>query len=195
VRHTRLLLGGCGILQAEVRFLIERNHWPLDTRFLDSTLHCDLERLRRGLTGTLRKAPERSVVVFYGACHPLMDGLLREAHAVRTEGQNCVEMLLGHERFTTELAAGAYFLLEEWAARWDEIMVETFGDVRVAREIFQGDRTHLLAVRTPCSGDFTAGAEAAARWVGVPLRWTDVDLDHLERVLAAAIEQAEENRR
>jgi hypothetical protein len=187
VTGVRPLLGGCGILRAEVRFLIEKNRWPVDTRFLDSALHCDLGRLQAGLTGTLRKEADRQVVVFYGACHPLMDGILEMSHATRTEGQNCVEMLLGHERFMAALTDGAYFLLEEWARRWGEVMQKTFGDVRVAREIFQGDRTHLLAIRTPCSGDFSEDAESAAALVDLPLRWMDVSLDHLEGVLARAV--------
>jgi hypothetical protein len=171
----------------EVRLLIEKNGWSLETRFLDSTLHCDLVRLGAGLEGTLRKAGDRDVVVFYGACHPLMDRMLQRAHATRTEGQNCAEMLLGHEEFERYLADGAYFLLEEWARRWREMMVKTFGDIRVAREIFDGDRTHLLALRTPCSGDFAEAAEAAGRLVGLPVRWKDGGLEHLERVLAEAI--------
>ncbi len=190
---SRLLLGGCGILRAEVRFLVAKNRWAIDTRFLDSALHCYPARLAAGLGGTLRKAAGRQVVVFYGACHPAMEDLLAGAGTLRTEGQNCVEMLLGHERFTEALSAGAYFLLEEWARRWDEIMTHTFGGhPDVVREIFQGDRTHLLAIRTPCSADFTAEAEAAARLVGLPLRWTDAGLGHLEAVLREAIARRRE---
>jgi hypothetical protein len=62
--------------------------------------------------------------------------------------------------------------------------VRTFGTAGTAtRAIFQHSHTHLLAVRTPCSGDFTAAAERAAGIVGLPLRWTDASLDHLESVL------------
>jgi hypothetical protein len=189
------LLCGCGILQAEVRFLVGKHGWPLDLRFFDPVLHCDLQRLETALSGTLRQDPERPTVVFYGVCHPLMDRIVADHRAVRTEGQNCVEMLLGHERFTAALADGAYFLLEEWARDWGEMMARTFGNVRVAREIFHGDRTHLLAIRTPCSRPFDAEAAAAAEMVGVPVRWTDVTLDHLESVLATAVAPMMEVRR
>ena len=96
----RVLLGGCGILRQELRALIAKNGWPVDTIFLDSALHCDLDRLGKGLRGTLARQSGRRTVVFYGACHPQIDAMLDEAATFRTEGQNCVEMLLGHERFT-----------------------------------------------------------------------------------------------
>ena len=185
----RQLLIGCGILKREVRFLIEKNRWSLDTVFFDSALHCEFDKLAQVLTASLAKHKGRDVIVFYGACHPLMDGMLADAGTFRTAGQNCVDMLLGNELFSGELLAGAFFLLEEWARRWRHSLTKSFGteNLEVIREIFQGDREYLLCVRTPCSGDFAAEAEEAGRIVGLPLRWMDVTLDHLESVLQAAV--------
>ena len=185
------MLVGCGVLQREIRWLIEKNGWPLETCFLDSALHSELDKLSASLTGALERYRDRDVIVFYGCCHPLMDEMLVRFGVIRTEGQNCVDMLLGHQRFSEELAGGAFFLLEEWARRWDRIIAATFGDARldVVREIFHEDRTHLLCVRTPCSGDFAEAAESAARLVDLPIEWTDVTLDSLEAVLQRAILQ------
>lgn len=185
----RMLLVGCGILKKEVAFLIRKNGWPLETIFLDSALHVDFARLANGLTSALAAHREEQTIVFYGTCHPLMERMLAEAHTFRTRGQNCCEMLLGHDLFTEELAGGAYFLMEEWARRWEHIQTKTFNTTNreLIRDIFQGDRKYLLGLRTPCSGDFTAEAEASGRVVGLPLRWLDVSLDHLESVLGEAI--------
>lgn len=187
--EDRLLLMGCGILKNEVRFLIDKNGWPVDTSFFDSALHCEFDKLSHCLTTGLSKQAGRDVVVFYGACHPLMERMLDAAHTFRTEGQNCVEMLLGEERFTRELQQGAFFLLEEWAQRWEYIVSKAFGtsNWELIREMFNSDRSYLLGLRTPCSGDFTKEAEEAARLINLPLRWLDVDLEHLEAVLATAI--------
>lgn len=183
------LLLGCGILRREVRFLLEKNGWPMETLFLDSALHVDFDQLSAALQAALAQHAGRERLVFYGACHPRMEAMLSAAGGVpRTEGQNCVEMLLGPDRFTRELEQGAFFLLEDWARQWDRILTKTFGPNRaVMREIIQGDRGYLLAVRTPCSGDFTAEAEAAGRLTGLPVRWTDITLEHLETVLARVI--------
>ncbi len=183
----RPLLLGCGILHKEVRLLIEKNNWPLDTLFLDSMLHVDFDALARSLQSALERDAGCRNFVFYGACHPLMEQMLHRAGAFRTVGQNCVEMLLGVERFGEELAGGAYFLLEDWALRWDQMITRTFGrNPMIVRDIFTGSHSVLLCLRTPCSADFSAAAEHAARQAGLPLRWLDVTLDNLESVLHTA---------
>ncbi len=188
VPSTPLLLLGCGILQKEIRFLIKKKGWLLETCFLDSALHIDYEKLSLSLTTALNQHQTREKIVFYGTCHPLMDTILGNANTFRTKGQNCVEMLLGPELFRAELEQGAFFLLEEWARDWEQIVTATFGTNReVIREIFQGDRNRLLCITTSCSDDFKVEAEAAARLVGLPLRWMQVSLDHLESVLSAVL--------
>jgi len=57
----------------------------------------------------------------------------------------------------------------------------------VAAEIFGLSHKYLLAIRTPCSGDYAAHAERISREIGLELRWMDVALDHMERVLAEAL--------
>jgi Protein of unknown function (DUF1638) len=183
---------GCGILRKEIRLLAAKNGWSADYRFLDSSMHYDFERLEKGLAGQFLKNAGRPIVVCYGACHPLIDTMVRDAGAVRTASQNCVEMLLGPEEFTSELEQGAFFLIEDWAGRFKEITMETFGNNEgVAREIFRGDRKYLLGLRTRCSGDFSREAEAASEFIGLPLRWRDVTLDVLETVLGRAFEALE----
>jgi hypothetical protein len=186
--ESRLLLVGCGILKKEIKALIEKNGWPLDALFLDSSLHVDFEKLEASLTSALEKHREREIIVFYGCCHPRMDKILERAGVFRTTGQNCVDMLLGNERFSADLQDGAFFLFEEWAKRWEPVMGKTFGgNMEVLRLVFQGDRKYLLCVQTPSSGDFKAEAEEAGRLVGLPVRSTEVSLDRLEAVLKTAI--------
>jgi hypothetical protein len=119
-----------------------------------------------------------------------MEQYLEGHHTCRTEGQNCIVMLLGYELFMQELEKGAYFLLEDWALTWEPMITACFGmNTTVIREIFHSSHKYILALRTPCNGDFTAAAEAAARFVDLPLQWKDVGLEHLETVLADAIQR------
>lgn len=185
-----LTLVGCGILRHEVEYLIKRNGWTVETQFLRSALHNYFNRLADELNAALGKdeAEGKDTLVFYGACHPQMDSLLAQHHTLRTEGQNCIVMLLGYELFMTELSQGAYFLLEDWANTWQPMITEVFGkNPAVIREIFHSSHKYILALRTPCSGDFQQAAELAAQFVDLPLRWLDADLDHLQAVLAEAI--------
>lgn len=185
-----LVMVGCGILRKEVDFLVRDNGWAVETHFLQSALHNYFDRLYRELDGALETDAQagRRDVVFYGACHPRMEELLDRHHTVRTQGQNCIVMLLGYERFMAELSEGAYFLLEDWALTWEPMITEAFGkNLEVVRAIFHGSHRKMIAIRTPCSGEFTAAAEAAARFVDLPLEWLDAGLEHLEAVLAEAI--------
>lgn len=183
---------GCGILRKEVDWLIKKNHWNVHTHFLDSALHNYLNRLSKELNQALneREARGEKTVVFYGGCHPRMEDFLEDHHTCRTAGQNCIVMLLGYELFMQELEKGAYFLVEDWARTWEPMLTACFGsNIEVLREIFHGSHKYILALKTPCNDDFTEAAEAAARFVDLPLRWLNVGLDHLESVLADAIQR------
>jgi hypothetical protein len=196
VAHRPLVMVGCGILHKEVEALIRKNNWKVETHFLESALHNYFNRLSVELNAALSAEEHmgNETIVFYGSCHPLMDRILEKHHTLRTCGQNCIVMLLGYERFMTELSRGAYFLLEDWALKWEPMITECFGDNRmVLREIFHSSHKMMIAIRTPCSGDFTTAAEAAARFVDLPLEWMDVDLSHLESVLADAIAEKEQS--
>jgi hypothetical protein len=186
--EDRFLLVGCGILRKEIRFLIEKNGWPLDLFFLDSTLHVDFEDLSTSLKSALARHSVRKTIVFYGACHPLMENILGEAETFRTVGQSCVEMLLGQELFSKELSNGAFFLMEDWVRRWDCILRKTLGNnEKIWKDVYQGDRKYLACITTPCSSDYRVEAEAAGKKVGLPLRWLDSTLDDLESVLQDAL--------
>jgi hypothetical protein len=187
-----LTMIGCGILRKEVDRLIEKNHWNVHTHYLDSALHNYLNRLSIELNKALEEREKigEKTLVFYGGCHPLMEQYLEGHHTCRTEGQNCIVMLIGYELFMQELEKGAYFLLEDWALTWEPMITACFGmNTTVIREIFHSSHKYILALRTPCNGDFTAAAEAAARFVDLPLQWKDVGLEHLETVLADAIQR------
>ena len=171
-------------MQREINFLIKKNNWLLDTDFLDSSLHVNFEKLARELQTGFQRNRDREIVVFYGCCHPHMENILEEQNTFRTNGQNCVEMLLGREKFMEELANGAFFLIEDWALRWDDVMGKTFGNKPdVVREIFQLSNKSLLCLRTPCSGNFKMAAEEVSEKIGLPVRWLDVSLDYFESVL------------
>jgi len=185
-----LTIVGCGILHKEVDWLVRKNGWQVETQFLDSALHNYLSKLADQLNAALTadELQGRDTVVFYGCCHPQIDSILEQHHTLRTEGQNCIVMLLGYEKFMQELEKGAYFLLEDWALTWEPMITKCFGNnPAVIREIFHSSHKFITAIRTPCSSDFTRAAEAAAAFVDLPLQWMDADLSHLEAVIAEAL--------
>jgi len=179
---------GCGILEKEIRFIIQKNDWKLGTAFLPSGLHVDFDKLQQSLGKCLSHYTDDTSVVFYGACHPRMDQILAQAGATRTSGQNCVDIYLGHELFCRELEQGAFFLFEDWARHWQEIVGSVMpGNPEIMQSIFRSAHKYLLAIRTPCSGDFSSEAEAVSRMTSLELRWIDVGLDELEKNLTSVL--------
>lgn len=184
------VLIGCGIFKREIDWLVKKNNWLIKTSFLDSSLHIDFVALKQNLCAELEKHSVSDKFVFYGECHPLMDDMLSNSQTFRTEGQNCVEILLGNILYTEELSRGAFFLFEDWVLHWQSIFNKVFGDNRnTVRQIFNEERKYILAVKTHCSGDYTKEAESIAQYVDLPLRWLDVKLDNLESVLLSSINQ------
>ncbi len=185
------LIIGCGILQKEIRYLVAKNDWQPRLSFLPSGLHVDFDKLQNSLEKCLQRHREESAIVFYGACHPRMDQILDNVRVIRTPGQNCVDIYLGHELFCRELERGAFFLFEDWALNWKEIVGEIMpGDPEIMRSIFCGAHKYLLAIRTPCSGDFSAEAAAVSKMTALELRWVDIGLGHLEATLAETLSRA-----
>ena len=186
---------GCGILRKEIQYLIDKNGWQPETVFLPSGIHVDFDKLERALSEVLRRHGEEQAFVFYGACHPLMDQILAAADVVRTPGQNCVDIYLGHDMFCRELEQGAFFLFEEWAVNWRKVVGDVMpGDPEIMRSIFRTAHKYLLAIRTPCSGDFSAEAEAVSFMTALELRWVDVAMEHLEANLAATLARVKAGR-
>lgn len=185
---TAPYLIACGILEKEIRYLAGKNGWDLRQIYLPSGLHVDFIHLETSLVKCLRLHQGEKGIVFYGACHPCMDRIISDAGTIRTPGQNCVDIFLGHETFCHKLQEGAFFLFEDWAHHWREIVGAVMpGNPEIMKSIFRSAHKYLLALRTPCSGDFSAEAAIVSEMTGLPLRWFDAGLDNLEQTLALTL--------
>lgn len=174
-----LKLLSCNILEKEVRFLAAKNNWDFSSLFLSSSLHNSFADLRSAL-----QTPSADILLYGEACHPQMQDLATQKKAQMPNCLNCLDLLLGYDFYFAELKNGAYFLLESSVKDWSTNMRRCFGlNKEVMREIFKLDRKYLLALRTPCSGDFRKEAEAIAAELQVELRWHEVGLEHLEAEL------------
>ena len=182
---------GCGILEKEIRYLAKKNNWSQHLIFLPSGLHVDFDKLRNSLEKCLPQYKEKPGAIFYGTCHPCMDEILAGTQCSRTPGQNCVDIYLGRDRFSQELQQGAFFLFEDWALHWKEIVGSVMpGDPDIMRNIFRSAHKYLLAIRTPCSGDFTAEAQTISDMTSLELRWIDIGLEKLEKNLRETLNRA-----
>ena len=97
--HQIPLLISCGILQPEIEALIAREEIEAEAVFLNKYLHVDYRKLHDALKASLRKHRKRKPVVVYGdVClgfNGEMQALMTEYDAVKVDGLNCIDCLLG----------------------------------------------------------------------------------------------------
>jgi hypothetical protein len=118
----------CGIFREELESLRNSGALEMDVSYLDSLLHLRPERLRESLDDAIADSPDDGapLVILYGDCHPYMDALDNPASA-RAEGFNCAQILLGDIRYRELRRAGYFFLIHEWAERWEDIFKKELG--------------------------------------------------------------------
>lgn len=187
-KKAEKVLISCGILKEEIRFLIDKNQWVIKPVFLNSSLHVDFDKLWKALNKSLEVHADTDKYVCYGTCHPLMGKMIKENKAKRTAAQNCVELVLGKEKFNDEIEKGAFFLFEDWANNWKTVTGSVFGtDPEILKEVFQSEHSYLMAIKTPCSNDFSEKANEISLLLDLPVKWINVGLEHLEKELVQTL--------
>ena len=101
-RPEKPCLIACGILRKEIEHLVKTGEIDAKVHFLSEKLHMDYHLLDRGLNGTLKKYrkqdPEGIVVVYGDLClgfNGEMKVLMDRYDAVKVDGLNCIDCLLG----------------------------------------------------------------------------------------------------
>jgi PAS domain S-box-containing protein len=182
----------CSVFRMELDDLQARGEVPEPVEYVDSRLHVD----PLALGPELGRAIERhyrhgdGVVLVYGHCHPWMDEQDGLPGTCRVQGVDCPSILLGHELYGELRRAGAFFVLPEWAHRWEETVCLALGaDQGAARELLQDMHTHLLYLDTGVTPVPREQLEAASRWSGLPLEIRSVPTDRLASAVREAVER------
>ncbi len=96
----RPILISCGILQQEIRKLIEEKRLDVEPVFLDAGLHVVYAELEKALTSALEKhsehAPNGIIVVYGDMCHHGIKRIVKKyGNTVKVDALNCIDCLLG----------------------------------------------------------------------------------------------------
>jgi hypothetical protein len=185
----RVPLIACAIFASEFRRLPESLRDRFEVRFLDSMLHMVPEELDRRLA---RELPEdgRPAALLYGDCSPHMREYSGTLDRARTGGCNCIEILLGSERYRHLLRDGAFFLMPEWAVRWEEVFQKHLGlgDPALARDFMKDNAREIVYLDTG-GGPPPEGLLAdISGHLGLPVRVERTGLDRLEAALRTALD-------
>lgn len=140
----------CGIFRNEYQLLPEDLRSSLSPVFLSSMLHMEPERLDDLLGSCLRSAGGRSTLILFGDCCPHMQELDCVAGNARTEGVNCCEIYLGCERYRQLRRERTFFLMPEWAGRWEHVVKHELGleDKQLARDFMSQSMNKAVYIDT-----------------------------------------------
>lgn len=182
----------CSIFKKELAELQRKGLINIPIKFLDSVLHIYPEKLRCQLTDAMEEETKNGdrIVLIYGDCHCKMIDSELKPNVVRTRGVNCCEILLGSDEYTKMRKEKVFFLMPEWAVRWEEIFKTELGLESEHVEWIMGDTCKKLVymdtglVRVPQDK-----LNEFSKYCGLKWEIKKVGLDHLLDSINKAVEQ------
>lgn len=189
---SRIPLIACGIFRREVEALPPELIDRFSPEYLDSMLHMRPLELDAALQATLPAEGSGAAVILFGDCCPFMRDMAGGPGRARTEGVNCCEIMLGHERYKVLRREGSFFFMPEWTERWEEVFKFELGfnDKVLARGFMKDTMKKLVYVDTglhPVPFDTLAAIES---FFELPMSVELTGLGQLELTLRAALEKA-----
>jgi hypothetical protein len=170
----------CGVLRAELEELHRRGALAGELLFLDSMLHMDPPTLEARLTEILKGRTRGSacLILVYGDCSAGMLDLVRDYRVGRVPVINCVQLLVGKERYRQLMREEAFVILPEWSQRWEHIVKDELGlNQVVAHGLIGENRRVLVYLDTGLAPVPEEHLKAFSSYTGLPWRVDTVALD------------------
>ncbi len=190
-RPRPVSLLSCGIFRNEYQLLPEELRLALAPVFLDSMLHMDPGKLDGILDSFLQKHPDNPVVISFGDCCPHMLELGATICAARTEGVNCCEIYLGREHYRKLRKEATFFLMPEWARRWEHVVKNELGltDKQLARDFMAQSMRKAVYIDTGVIPVPEAELAAFADYTGLLVSVEIVGPEHFIAAVQSALRQ------
>ncbi len=139
----------CSIFKKEIIRLISEGKLEDDFIFINSMLHMHPEKLVDVLKKITEENKEINKIIIYGECHQYIEELEKDKTIKRTHGINCIEIILGKENYYKLRREGAFFLMPEWAIRWEEVFKEELGfDIKTGKSFMREMHKKIIYIDT-----------------------------------------------
>ncbi len=193
-RGKPVLLLGCGVFKREFALLPESLLDGFRPVFLDSMLHMEPARLDLILKNALEKTDAEQVVLAFGDCSPHLPDFDDQARTVRVAGCNCCEIWLGSQRYRELRKEAAFFLMPEWALRWEHIIRHELGlnTKELARDFMTQTMRRAVYIDTGVMPVPTEALEAFGWYTDLPVAVEKTGPEHLIAALEMAMRRVEE---
>lgn len=187
----------CGILKREIEHLLETGAIDAEVHFLSERLHMDYNLLDRGLNKALKKYSKRNpqgVIVVYGdVClgfNNEMKTLMEQYDAVKVDGLNCIDCLLGGKGKLLEIDPEHKYLFLNPAFINFPIKVKGKTREQTYEMYSMLDGIILLDEKMGDLDDYQSKIDEIVDYTGLPiLDRKEIGLDGLKNVLLDALEQ------
>jgi len=184
----------CSIFQAEVEALRQTN-WPdIAIRYQTSMLHMQPDRLAERLDTVVGKELKEGnrVLLIYGDCCLQITALESRPGVARIRGNNCCEMLLGHDEYRRLSHDGVFFLIHEWVGRWREVFTNQLGlNKENATGLMRDMHRKLVYLDTGVVPVPEKTLNECAAYCGLPWEIRPVTLDMLRSAITEAMTRLE----
>jgi len=188
-RQNPVLLLGCGVFKHEFDLLPETLRAKFRPVFLDSMLHMEPARLDLILKNALERQGGEPVVLAFGDCSPHLPDFGNQACTVRVAGCNCCEIWLGKQRYRALRKEAVFFLMPDWALRWEYIIKEELGlkTKDLARDFMAQTMRRAVYIDTGVIPVPTEALEAFSIYTDLPLTVEKVGPAHFAAALKSAL--------
>ena len=182
----------CGVLDAELRHLVDAGRLAAELRPVDAGLCTDPRALGQAVLTQLAGWPRRPATLVYGYCWPGIDALAARYGARRVPASNCVAMLLGEAEYARALADGCFFLLPQWAGQWRAVFEERLGLApAVAPDLLGAELRQAVYLDTGVVEYPAESLAGFAAYSGLPVTRRAIGLGRLLRLLPEACASVE----
>lgn len=188
---TEPVLGiACGIFVKELECLVASGELNLPFIFLNSTLHMHPEALQTALSSAIEESlgKYQKIILVYGDCHPYMYDAYDEKRVTRVKGINCCEIMLGRDTYRRLRKQGVFFVLNEWAHKWNEIFVDEMGLTdKTAPPFMNSMHTGIVYLDTGLLPIPYETLAAMSAYFDLPYRVEVISLDFLKAAILEAL--------
>lgn len=119
----------CSIFKKEMAEIQKEKKWEIHSEFLTSMLHMNPEKLNIELEAKIKEHEDKGkkIILLYGDCCSEMATFEKNKNVFRIKGVNCIEILLGKEKYREMRKNKVFAFLPEWTLRWEEVFKNELG--------------------------------------------------------------------
>lgn len=186
----------CSIFKRDLEELVQVGLLQLPVQTIDSMYHMEPEKLHQELLKKIVILRETydNILLIYGDCHAYMHDAYKDMNVHRVQGNNCCEIMLGHDCYKELKKEGAFIVFNEWASQWEHVFKTKLGFNDKIAPIFMGEaHTYILYLDTGLVEVPQKEIEEMSKFFNLPCREKTITLKFLYTSITNALERMRSN--